>query len=361
MKLALVRRRFSETGGAELYLKRLLAALRQGGHELHLFAEEWESTDPDLRFHRVETDAPRSRRLPAFAEKVATLIRPDDFDCVFSLERTLRQDVYRAGDGLHRVWLRQRHRFAPWYRKPFTSTGAFHSNLLKLEERTFDPANTGHLIVNSEMVRGEIIEHFRFPESRIHLVRNGVDLDRIRKGRRKETRARFGFHDDEFVLLFVGSGWERKGLKYFLEAFRRLRPANVRALIVGKGRKPLFTPPGAVFAGGMSDVENAYAAADLLVLPPIYEPSSNVVAEALAVDLPAVTTRFNGAAELIREGRTGSVINDPSDTGQLVHAIERWHARRGQSETTPDNELALERNVRETLEILEMAVAEKNR
>ena len=361
MKIALVRRRFSATGGAELYLQRLLGALLGAGHESHLYTEAWDGAPEGLVIHPVACHAARAKRLPAFAAAVDAQLRNERFDCVFSLERTLRQDVYRAGDGLHRVWLRQRRRFAPWYRKPFTAAGAFHRNLRALEQCTFDPTNTGHIIVNSEMVRGEILEHFDFPESRIHLVRNGIDLARIRGGRRKETRTRFGFHDEEFVLLFVGSGWERKGLPFFLRAFRRLSPTNVRALIVGKGRKPLFTPDGAVFAGAMSAVEDAYAAADLLVLPPIYEPSSNVVAEALAVDLPVVTTRFNGAAELIREGRTGSVVSDPADTGQLVHSIERWHAKRGLTETTPDHELSLERNLSETLEILELAAAEKKR
>lgn len=362
MKLALIRRRFSATGGAELYLQRLLAALLRAGHEPHLYTEAWDSPPEGLHVHAIENNAPRARRLPAFAEAVQTALNDHGgYDCVFSLERTLRQDVYRAGDGLHRVWLHQRRRYAPWFRKPFVAVGAFHRNLLALEARTFDSANTRRIIVNSEMVRGEILAHFPFPESRIHLVRNGVDLDRIRSGRRRETRTRFGFHDEEFVLLFVGSGWERKGLDYFLQAYRRLAPTNVRALIVGNGRKPLFSPGGAIFAGGMTDVENAYAAADLLVLPPIYEPSSNVVAEALAVDLPVVTTCFNGAAELLRDGKTGTVISDPADTAQLVHAVERWHARRGQTETTPDHELSLERNVNETLEILELAAAEKNR
>ena len=60
-------------------------------------------------------------------------------------------------------------------------------------------------------------------------------------------------------------------------------------------------------------LEDAYAAADLLVVLPIYEPCSNVVAEALAADLPVITTRCNGACELIREGKTGSIIGRLGD------------------------------------------------
>ena len=42
--------------------------------------------------------------------------------------------------------------------------------------------NTRHIIVNSDMVRREILEYFHFPAHRIHLVRNGIDLDRYRRG-----------------------------------------------------------------------------------------------------------------------------------------------------------------------------------
>lgn len=361
MKLALIRRQFSATGGAELYLQRLLVALRAAGHELHLFAESWNTTPDGVQLHRVPVNATRALRPLRFAEGVQKELSRHTFDCVFSLERTLKQDVYRAGDGLHRMWLKRRKQFAPFWKKPFVTGGAFHRNMVELEGRTLNPENTRHIIVNSEMVRGEILEHFDFPAHRIHLVRNGIEPDRFHQGNRKTVRAQFGIHEDEFVMLFVGSGWERKGLKFFLRAHRRVAAENVRAMVVGKGKRPPLTPDGTIFTGPMENVPDAYAAADLLVFLPIYEPCSNVVAEALAADLPVITTRFNGAAELIRENKTGSIILDPSDTESVVHAIERWHARRGQNETTPDIELSLDRNVNETVEILNMAVADKNR
>lgn len=360
MKLGLIRRQFAATGGAELYLQRLLNALRDEGHELHLFAESWRATLEGIQHHLIAAAGSRADKPQRFAKAVKEELERHDLDCVLSLERTVKQDVYRAGDGVHRVWLERRREFAPWWRKPFVGRGAFHRNMCALEAQTFDPGNTGHIIVNSEMVRGEILEHFDFPTHRIHLVRNGIDVERFHGGDRKAARMRFGLHDNEFVMLFIGSGWERKGLKYFLNAHRSVARENVRALVVGRGKEPWF-PNGAIFAGPMRNVEDAYAAADLLVVLPIYEPCSNVVAEALAADLPVITTRFNGASELIQEGKTGTIIEDPQDTKAVVHAIERWHAKRGQNETTPESELSLERNVRETMEILKMAVAERNR
>jgi UDP-glucose:(heptosyl)LPS alpha-1,3-glucosyltransferase len=316
MKLGIVRSRFSATGGAELYLQQLVAALAQAGHDVHLFAESWAETPSGVKLHPVRCAGSRALAARRFAEAVQRELAGDTFNCVFSLERTLRQDVYRAGDGVHRVWLRRKREFAPWWRKPFIGMGAFHRTLLELEAQTFNPQNTHHIIANSEMVKREILENSQFPPERIHLVRNGVNVVRFQGGNREATRARFGVKDGDFLLLFVGSGWERKGLKYLLQAMDRLlflqgldivaeeltgrrfsdgKPFTlpqriVKLLVVGQGRPPARVPDDVIFAGPMRDVENAYAAADLFTFLPIYEPSANVVFEALAAGLPVITS-----------------------------------------------------------------------
>ncbi|MEI8289509.1 MAG: glycosyltransferase family 4 protein [Verrucomicrobiota bacterium] len=360
MKLALIRRQFSATGGAELYLQRLLGALANRGHEVHLFAENWVGHASGVHLHPVLANSSRAVRSLRFAEAVQRDIAKDTFDCVFSLERTFQQDVYRAGDGLQRVWGERRKQFSPWWKKSFIGRGTYHRSRTQAEIQTFDPYNTRRIIVNSEMVRREILEHFAFPLERIHLVRNGVDVSRFRNGQRTDTRRRFGVKNGEFLLLFVGSGWERKGLRFAIAAFRRLKGdhAGLKLLVVGKGRKPIFVPRGVIFAGPMSDVENAYAAADLLVFPPIYEASANVVIEALAAGLPVVTSAYNGAAEVIQENVTGSVVCEFWRPEILAQAIKPWIEipRRIQADY---DDFSLERNVSETLAILELAAKER--
>ncbi len=279
MKLALIRRQFSATGGAELYAQRLLRALAGRGHELHLFSESWEAMPEGVTLHSIDDIfVSRAERPLRFAEALQKELAREKFDCVFSLERTLKQDVYRAGDGVHRVWLERRGQFAPWWKKPFVGLGAFHKNMLALEAQTFDPQNTRHVIVNSEMVKQQILRHFPFPAERIHLVRNGVDIVRFQNGKRAETRARFGVKDGEFLLLFAGSGWERKGLDFLLRAVAQLSAhgdcncaahaasasPRIKLLVVGKGKRPAFVPADVIFYGPMDDLENAYAAADCL-------------------------------------------------------------------------------------------------
>lgn len=360
MKLALIRHQFAATGGAELYLQRLLGGLVAQGHEPHLFAAAWDATQDGVNFHRVTTSGSRATRPVQFAQAIRAELAREQFDCVFSLERTSPQDIYRAGDGLHRVWLERRRQFAPWWKKPLVGLGAFHRNLLALEAQTFDPANTQHIIVNSDMVRREILEHFPFPAERIHLVRNGVDVARFRSGRRAETRARFGVAEDEFLLLFVGSGWERKGLRFLLEALPLLTGKKISLLVVGKGKASVPASARVIFTGPMREVENAYAAADLFVTLPTYEPSANVVPEALAAGLPVVTSAYNGAAEVIQEDVTGTVLREFWQPELVAATIQKWAERRRRV-TVDQSALSLDRNVTETLAILELAAQERSR
>lgn len=361
MKLALIRRQFSAVGGAELYVQRLLGGLVESGHEVHLYAEKWEGEPRGVTLHQVPVKGGRSLKPVVFAENVDRMLAADRHDLVFSLERTVRQDVYRAGDGVHAVWLEQRRRFASWWRRPFVGMGAFHTNMKALEARTFDPANTRRIIVNSEMVGREITARFPFPADRIHLVRNGVNVARFQQGDRAATRARLGFTDEDFVLLFVGSGWERKGLAFLLRLMRQWEQAEprVKLLVAGKGRLSGRVPSNVVLAGPMREVEHAFAAADLMTFLPIYEPCANVIAEALAAGLPVITSRSNGACELVDEGVNGHVLEDPSDLAGLEKSVRFWRAQPGLRPVTVSKPLDLETNVRETLRILEQTAEEK--
>jgi len=396
MKLALIRRRFAATGGAELYLQRLLDALVAGGHEVHLFAEAWDQPPKGVQFHAVDATGSRAMGPVNFARRVDAMLSAEKFDCVFSLERTLKQDVYRAGDGLHREWLAARRKYAPWWKRPLIGLGGFHRNMLELEAQTLNPANTGRIIVNSNMVEREILSHFDFPTAKIHLVRNGIDVERFQNARRTDARQKFGFDKNDFVCLFVGSGQERKGLNHVLRtttaveevresltdlqtehlASERLHgsdwqldlPANLaptrplKTLVIGKINRPSGNWDNVIFAGPRPDVETACAAADLFLFLPIYEPSSNVVCEALASGLPVITTACNGASELIEQRVNGSVIQRPDDISAALTETLYWmSARHHHLPTTDLNQLSLERNVAETMTILERAVADKQK
>ena len=212
--------------------------------------------------------------------------------------------------------------------------------------------------MNSEMVKDEILATSQFPDSRIHVIRNGIENRKWKSGRRIQTREKWGAKEKDFVLLFAGSGWERKGLKYVLNAVEHLN-GDFKLVVAGKGSPPFTCPGNVTFLGPLTDMEDVYAAADLLVFTPIYEPSANVVFEALAAGLPVVTTRQNGASEIIERGLNGSVLQDPTDRSALIGAIYDWGGRKSGYRVRTRYDLSIERNLAETIEVLELACSEK--
>jgi UDP-glucose:(heptosyl)LPS alpha-1,3-glucosyltransferase len=76
------------------------------------------------------------------------------------------------------------------------------------------------------------------------------------------------------------------------------------------------------FLGFQPDVAALFRASDFFALPSYYDPCSLVVFEALTCGLPVVTTRQNGAGELISAGREGFVVESPDSIAELGAALE---------------------------------------
>ena len=227
-------------------------------------------------------------------------------------------------------------------------------------KKSYDPLRTRRLIVNSEMVGRDIHNKFGFPKDRIHLVRNGIEEDKFLGGEREKTRQRWGVRDDEFVLLFVGTGWERKGLKFVIDATNMLKGRGIKLVVAGGRKKPVFLNKEILYLGQLNCLKDVYAAADLLVFPPIYEPSANVVFEALAAGLPVVTSKFNGAAEVIEESVNGNVVDNPANLPILTKAISKWRERKPGYRVNASYDISLERNIRETVKVLELSCLDKS-
>jgi UDP-glucose:(heptosyl)LPS alpha-1,3-glucosyltransferase len=76
-----------------------------------------------------------------------------------------------------------------------------------------------------------------------------------------------------------------------------------------------------IFCGPRKEIERYYAAADVFVFPTVYEPFGNVHLEALASGLPVITSGQSGAADIIRDGKNGFVVQEPEDTGAIADRI----------------------------------------
>src|SRR6185436_13579463 len=149
------------------------------------------------------------------------------------------------------------------------------------------------------------------PAERIDVVYNGVPLELFSGDQnRAQAREALGLKDDEIAVLFAGSGWERKGLRFATAAVEAQDP-NLKLLVAGRGDPEKFPASKARFLGVVADMPSLYQVADIFLLPTVYDPFSNACLEALAAGLPVITSRANGFSEIIEPGRNGTILDDP--------------------------------------------------
>jgi UDP-glucose:(heptosyl)LPS alpha-1,3-glucosyltransferase len=341
VKLAIIRQRYNPFGGAERFVERALSALAAERVELTIVARQWTAGAHEARFLRCDPFyIGRTWRDASFARAVCAALDGEGFDLVQSHERIACCDIYRAGDGVHAQWLENRSRAIHPWRRALTTLNPYHRYVLDAERRLFASPRLRAVICNSRMVRDEIRARFSVPAERLHVIYSGVDLNSYHpdlRAHRAQLRSRLGIADAAPVVLFVGSGFERKGLGPLLEAFALLG-SDAHLLVVGadaalKRYEALATRLGigsrVNFAGGQKEVKPWYGAADVFALPTLYDPFPNAALEALASGLPVVTSANCGAAELIRDGENGFVCRDSLDVTSLAEALRQTIAHAG--------------------------------
>jgi UDP-glucose:(heptosyl)LPS alpha-1,3-glucosyltransferase len=337
LRVALVRALYSDFGGAEQAAMRTLQALAERDVEVTLITRRWRE-DRGVRILACDPFYLGSLwRDWGFARAACGALEGHRFDLVQSHERMPCCDVYRAGDGVHLEWLRQRRRSMGGLGRLRLALNPYHRYVAAMERRLYSSARLKAVICNSAMVKAEIRAWFGVPEPKLHVIYSGVDTARFHPGlreRRALERRRHGIPEDARLFLFVGSGFERKGVRQLVEALDGL-PAEAHLLIVGKDKdaRRYEALAGALgvasrvrFAGPLADVTGAYAAADAFALPTLYDPFPNAALEAMACGLPVLTSTKSGAAEFVEAGVNGYVC-DALDVPRLREHMARLMPR----------------------------------
>ncbi len=212
---------------------------------------------------------------------------------------------------------------------------ALYSRTMGWLGRNFYRNSKSLIVAISESVRRDLVLFEGAALDSIVVVPNGVDTERFRLAnralKRANTRQELGLTDDQTMVLFVGNSWGRKGLATAIEAIGGPDQENVRLVVVGEGRPEVFLqglPPETadriLFAGKhQSTVEHFYAAADVFLLPTLYEPFGLVILEALASGLPTIVSASAGASEWLADGLDALLLSDPSDGQEARAALRR--------------------------------------
>lgn len=340
MKIAIIRQRYNPFGGAERFVERALGALAGEGAEVTLITRNWDGA-PREGFRQITCDPSYSRLLGgraardrSFAAAAQAEMARGGFDITQSHERIPGCMIFRAGDGVHAAWLDHRARILGPVQRVTQRWSPYHRYVLAAERAMFAHPALRAVICNSQMVADEVVRYYGVSRDKLQVIYNGVDTDAFHPGvageHRWATRSEAGIPNDVPVLLFVGSGFERKGVPQLLRAAARMQRADARIVIVGADRKlkamqqlseGLGLSRRVLFTGPLKDVRPWYGAADGFVLPTLYDPCPNAVLEALACGLPVVTSTTCGAQEWVRSGENGWVV-DAVDINALAGRLD---------------------------------------
>ena len=202
-----------------------------------------------------------------------------------------------------------------------------------IEKLTFGGKSSKARIVVSERMKEDFFRHYGDAAEDIIVIPNGTDCHRFNPANRilyrDSVRQKHGISNGDFVLLFVGGDWERKGVCYLIEALSLVLRPGVKLLVVGRGDTNFYARLArekavgerVTFVPHTRSVCEYYAASDVFVLPTLYEPFGLTIGEAMASGLPVITARVAGAADLIIDGVNGLLLDDPRNASELAAKI----------------------------------------
>ncbi|HWB07788.1 MAG TPA: glycosyltransferase family 4 protein [Pirellulales bacterium] len=362
-------------GGAEQWTSQYAGWLVRAGHEVHVVAGQFAAELPEIVRHRIDRPASRID----FALAARRLLDSLSLDVVHDMGSGWHCDVFQPHGGSRTAafeqnllllppWLRGLKRKTARWLPRYREFQRLLTSQYSAEQRIF--------IALSRMVARDFERFHGVRRSQIRIVYNGVDVERFspdhRPRYRRVVRDELGVTDDDTLLLIVAHNFRLKGVPTLVSAVKRLRDEGhkVKAAIVGGKRRARVdagaNEPAVIYAGPADDTVRYYAAADLYVQPTFYDPCSLVLLEALASGLPVVTSRYNGAGELITPGVEGHLVNDPASVEELTECLRPLAnpANRGPMAIAA-RELALRHsldcNCRELLAVYEEVAAQRQR
>lgn len=324
-EVTIVAHDISRFGGMETALERLIHGLLDGNFRVTLVARTWDfPRHPNLRWVRVRgPKRPFSLAYPWFfllgSYKVwrhrrgllhvtgaIVVNRPDVVTVHLCHEAVRRQLGLRAS------------RTSLLYR-----LNALVGARLGLagERLVYRAARMKAVVGVSAGVVGEIRHYYPRLLTKTRVIPNAVDQSLFRPDPRTRdvVRQQLGLNGGQLVGLFVGGDWERKGLRFAIEAVGKV--PGVDLLVVGKGDRERFEKLAAGcgagdrvhFLGATEHPEVYFKATDVLILPTAYETFSLAAYEAAASQLALLVSRVSGVSDILEDGVCGWFVSQDSD------------------------------------------------
>ena len=334
MKFAFLLYKYFPYGGMQRDFRRFIEETLKRGHSCRVYYHSWQGEPlPDVDLRRVPVSAPSNhRRNERYLAWVSEDLSRDPVDGVVGFNKMPGLDVYYAADSCYLDWVMQERGWL--YR-----LGARYRHFSAWERAVFDPSSKTEILLISETERIKFERQYATPAARLHMLPPGISPDRRAPAdapaRRARVRGELGLSDADHTLLFVGSGFIKKGLDRAIRAVanqRQRQPGqSLKLLIAGQDREARFrrlarrlrVADAVQFLGGRDDVPDLLLGADTLIHPALDEAAGIVLLEALVAGLPVLVTDTCGYAHHVDAAQCGIVLPGPFRQADLDAAVAR--------------------------------------
>ena len=334
MRLALLLYKYFPYGGMQRDFARFATELQARGHSCRVYYVTWQGASlPGIDARKVPVRALSNyRRNIRFHEWVQHDLARAPVDGVIGFNKMPGLDIYFAADS---CYLDKAHRERGWgYRR-----GGRFRHFAAYEAAVFGPDSDTDILLISASEQAKFDHYYHTNPSRLHMLPPGVSQERRRgpdaSARRDKLRQQLGVTGKDHVLLFVGSGFIKKGLGRAITGLAHMiserADQSTQLWVVGQDKERQFrhlarklgVAKRVRFLGGRDDVSDLLLAADALIHPALDEAAGIVLLEALVAGLPVVTTDVCGYAHHIRSSGAGQVLSSPFDQAVLNNAMLR--------------------------------------
>ncbi|MBW8016660.1 MAG: glycosyltransferase family 4 protein [Planctomycetes bacterium] len=378
-------------GGAERSVSELSAQLSADGIDVTILAAKGSGDSDNIKV-LCENYPGKRTPLKVFGEALKKHLCENDYDIIHSTLPFDFADIYQPRGG---SYLEAMIRNADTYSNPFVRnfkkathfTNFKRYAMVRAEKHLCSAKNNTIIAALSQYVADQFKRHYDIAGERIKVIANAVNTEIISNPIESDKLRNNWLNDlnaanpsKAVIFLFGANNFRLKGLPSLLKAVRILKSGgighNVFVVVAGNGKiaryKTLAESDGisknVLFAGAVSNMPQALAASDVVVLPSFYDPCSRFILEGLIAGKPAITTRFNGACEAYENNRHGKIIADGSDAESLAEAMKYFAIKENiQAASTAiedDNlqgSISIKRHSREMIELYKEIITRRDK
>ncbi|MFP6716158.1 MAG: glycosyltransferase family 4 protein, partial [Alphaproteobacteria bacterium] len=330
MKFAFCLFKYSPYDGLSRDLRRVVVECQSRGHEAEVFVSTWEGDQPiGIEITHLgkwgDKFVQNHFKDTLYFRRLRHQLKARSFDAVIGFNRMPGLDIYYGADFCYIERVRKE-------RPPASRLMWRYRHFCAYEKAVFG-TNSQTLILSLSERGNKVYQEYHYtPDSRFSLLPPTLDLDRKpvknRNGTRQQIRQKFGIADDALLLLFIGSGFETKGLDRALRALASLESdlqKRSQLMVIGQDHpedyrnqsKKLGIEHKVHFLGDRPDIPELLAAGELLLHPAYRENTGTVLLEAIAAGVPVLTTDVCGYAHHVRRANAGIVLSAPFVQDQL--------------------------------------------